>query len=946
MTQWSNLAKIVYRRTYARSDKGSLERWEDTTDRVIQGNVRIVDPKFLMEGEIERLSKMMIERKAMPAGRGIWFSGSPGHARFGGAALNNCWYFSMDDWMNFVLIQDMLMLGGGTGASVEHRFVSKLPPVRRSVAVYNKEAKDADFIIPDSREGWCELTRRILEAFLVTGRGFSYSTVCIRGSGEKIKGFGGVASGPLPLVSFAKKICAILVSREDRHLRPIDVADIICAIGEMVVAGNVRRSAIILLGDPWDKEYLRAKRWDLGVLPTQRSMANWSVVADTTEDLHPLFWDTYEHGEPFGLINRKNIQKFARMGELKKDNAVGVNPCVAGDTEILTRSGYQPIESLVGQKIDVWNGFEWSEVEPRVTGYEQPMVTISLSDGRSLRCTEAHKWVIVEGYDSKQTQSRVSAIDLKVGQKLLKIEYPVVEMGEEIDSRYAYTQGFVSAEGMDGYKYCQVYDPKMSSISRMLGRPGVYNEKGGRLLFRLERAPLSKDFVPFSWNLSSRLQWLAGLFDGDGCELKEGGLQLASVSPGFLRDVQKMLTLCGAASKVVPGNEAGSRLLPNGYGGNSYYPCQKTERLCVGASTIQALVDLGLKCERLKFEKKPNRDASRFVTVTGIAESGTEGTVYCFTEPKRNLGCFDGIVTGQCAEATLVSGEACNLFEISLYNIMNEAEFEQAARLGFRYAKRVAQEKYHHDLSQSAISKNQRVGIGITGCMASPDLFKKSVLDRVYHAIQDENRNYSAQLGVPESIRTTVIKPSGTLSKIMDHLWAAGVHGGYSRHQIQRMRFAANDPLIPLLRSAGHHMEPTIRFDGSLDPNTLVVDFYSETPDEVPVADEGYDTWAQLDTLLMAQKHWADQAVSVTIYYKREDVPRIKAWLTDNLQSVKTISFLCHQDHGFKQAPWEAISKEEYINKSKDLKEIDFDSIGGDNGIDMQDCEAGACPIK
>ena len=152
--------------------------------------------------------------------------------------------------------------------------------------------------------------------------------------------------------------------------------------------------------------------------------------------------------------------------------------------------------------------------------------------------------------------------------------------------------------------------------------------------------------------------------------------------------------------------------------------------------------------------------------------------------------------------------------------------------------------------------------------------------------------------------------------------------------------------MIPALRAAGHYMEPVVKFDGSFDHTTMVVDFYMQAPDGMPCADEDYGTWQQLDTLLMAQKHWADQAVSVTIYYKREDVPRIKAWLTDNLQSVKTISFLCHQDHGFKQAPWEAISKEEYINKSKDLKEIDFDSIGGDNGIDMQDCEAGACPIK
>jgi hypothetical protein len=101
----------------------------------------------------------------------------------------------------------------------------------------------------------------------------------------------------------------------------------------MVVAGNVRRSAIIILGDAFDKDYLRAKRWDLGPIPTQRAMANLSVVVDDVDDLHPLFWKTYEQGEPFGIINRKNIRKYGRMGELKKDTAVGMNPCAEATLE-------------------------------------------------------------------------------------------------------------------------------------------------------------------------------------------------------------------------------------------------------------------------------------------------------------------------------------------------------------------------------------------------------------------------------------------------------------------------------------------------------------------------------------------------------------------------------------------------------------------------------------
>ena len=130
------------------------------------------------------------------------------------------------------------------------------------------------------------------------------------------------------MVVFVANICKILNSRAGKSVRPIDAGDLLCSTGEMVVSGNVRRSAIILIGDAFDKDYLKAKRWDLGPVPTYRSTANFSVVCEDVEnDLNPLFWKTYEHGEPFGLINRKNIQTYGRMGDFMEDTAIGVNPC-------------------------------------------------------------------------------------------------------------------------------------------------------------------------------------------------------------------------------------------------------------------------------------------------------------------------------------------------------------------------------------------------------------------------------------------------------------------------------------------------------------------------------------------------------------------------------------------------------------------------------------------
>jgi ribonucleoside-triphosphate reductase len=172
-----------------------------------------------------------------------------------------------------------------------------------------------------------------------------------------------------------------------------------------------------------------------------------------------------------------------------------------------------------------------------------------------------------------------------------------------------------------------------------------------------------------------------------------------------------------------------------------------------------------------------------------------------------------------------------------------------------------------------------------------------------------------------------------------------GIHAAFSRYLIQRVRFSSNDALIPKLREAGHYMEPQNNF-GTIDPGTMVVDFYQAAPEGYPVADEDWSTWKQLDILKMAQKHWADQSVSVTVYYKKEDIPQLKIWIAENLQYIKTISFLCHNDHGFAQAPKEAITQEQYEKLSKKIKPLDFDEISEGSLITEVECEGASCPIR
>jgi hypothetical protein len=174
------------------------------------------------------------------------------------------------------------MLGSGVGVNIQREYVYKLPPVKENfVAPERNDNAGADFIVPDSREGWVELLRRTLESafYNTSSAGFSYSTQLVRGKGAAIKGFGGIASGPEDLVWGIGEISRIIAERAGKQLRPIDCLDIINIIGYVVVSGNVRRSAIIAIGDHDDIQYLRAKRWDLGGIPNWRAMSTTRLLA-------------------------------------------------------------------------------------------------------------------------------------------------------------------------------------------------------------------------------------------------------------------------------------------------------------------------------------------------------------------------------------------------------------------------------------------------------------------------------------------------------------------------------------------------------------------------------------------------------------------------------------------------------------------------------------------
>lgn len=340
LTPWSSVGYLTYKRTYARRlDENDInsptEEFPDTVERVIKACDEQLKCGFTKDEE-QRLRNYLLSLKGSVAGRFWWQLGTDTVDKLGLSSLQNCAFRTVDKPVEpFTWAMDMLMLGSGVGYNIQKENVNKLPPVNLDFKCPVRSSDSgADFIVPDSREGWVALLGKTLKAaFLAHNSGkqtFSYSTQLIRSKGAPIKGFGGTASGPEDLVWGIEQISKVLEKRAGKQLRPVDCLDIMNIIGAVVVAGNVRRSAQIAIGDADDVEYLLAKRWDLGNIPSWRAMSNNSVVCHDIGDLHDFFWDGYEgKGEPYGLINLKLSRKIGRLGETQYPDpkVQGYNPC-------------------------------------------------------------------------------------------------------------------------------------------------------------------------------------------------------------------------------------------------------------------------------------------------------------------------------------------------------------------------------------------------------------------------------------------------------------------------------------------------------------------------------------------------------------------------------------------------------------------------------------------
>ena len=343
---FNGLGELVYMRTYSRiKEDGKNEKWWETIRRVVEGTYSMqkewIDSHQLgwNPWQAQKSAQEMYDRifnmKFLPPGRGLWAMGTPITEEKGlYAALNNCAFVSTetlkDDYSKpFTFLMDASMLGVGVGFDTKGAG-------QIIVKGINKKKDEEIFEIPDTREGWVESLKLLLESYFQGSAPVEFDYSKIRAAGEPISGFGGVASGYEPLEEVHEAIRKVLDKNSGKPITITTIVDIMNLIGKCVVAGNVRRTAEIVFGDPHSDEYLDLKNYKVN---PHRDQFGWtsnnSVFAELGMDYTDIAKRIVDNGEP-GLAWLENMKKYSRMkngGDWKDHRVAGGNPCLEQSLE-------------------------------------------------------------------------------------------------------------------------------------------------------------------------------------------------------------------------------------------------------------------------------------------------------------------------------------------------------------------------------------------------------------------------------------------------------------------------------------------------------------------------------------------------------------------------------------------------------------------------------------
>ena len=448
-----------------------------------------------------------------------------------------------------------------------------------------------------------------------------------------------------------------------------------------------------------------------------------------------------ETGTPYLLfkdaVNFKSNQQ--NLGTIKSSNL-----CVAPETVILTDKGHIEIQNLEGQNIRVWNGEEFSNVDVIKTGTDQELIDVYTDDGSKLTCTPYHKFHIQETY-SMNSIKIVDAQDLKPNDKLIKCDYPVIDGTDTFLDPYEH--GFFCGDG-------------------------TYGTDTMNILHDLKPLPNS--------SLKDKIKWFDGYCDANGTiktKNDEDFLTVKSANEKLLLEVKYLLQTCGINPKINYKNQKGLVYIPlrNNEGELRSYEINTYFCLLLTSCDLHKLVKLGFSPKRLKVSgNKPKKsDDEKIIKILKIKNNNRVDDTYCFTEPKRHMGVFNGILTGQCSEIMQYSDNketaVCNLASIGLptyveNGVFNYEKLHEVVKVVTKNLNRVIDVNFYPtNKARDSNMHHRPIGLGVQGLADTFVLMdiafhsdaaknvNKLIFETIYHAALERSCELAVSEGAYQS---------------------------------------------------------------------------------------------------------------------------------------------------------------------------------------------------
>jgi len=464
-------------------------------------------------------------------------------------------------------------------------------------------------------------------------------------------------------------------------------------------------------------------------------------------------------------------------------------------------------------------------------------------------CNNVRSMLMENLMNKKTTMQKVQAKELMIGDKIIKCKYPIIDGNKTM--KYAYTHGFFCGDGtysvcntqpvkcklisLYGHFHCKrhldleyekdanmVYEDKVycNGISYMR-KPKIYlsDDKKGLIqhiqytcitsndeIIKLE-LPYDlheKYFVPsYDYSLKSKMEWFAGLCDADGSMINNGVYQKLHVSSAhfdFLREVKFMLQTCGINPKLKKMKDKITNYLPDGKGGYTHYISKEMYTLLITSCDLKILIENGFSPKRIELydDYLLNRSDTAFVSITKIINNERTDDTYCFNEPKRHMGIFNGLITGQCSEVVQYSDDketaVCNLASIGLPTFIQNGEFNydllhKVTKVVTKNLNKIIDVNYYPtEKTRRSNMRHRPIGIGVQGLadvfimLGHPFLsaeaakINRHIFETMYHAALES----SCELAIIEGPYETFQGSPASKGELQFDLWS--VDPGDSRY--------------------------------------------------------------------------------------------------------------------------------------------------------------------